>query len=717
MRNWNSATFLLIAVGCVAYSVASAQGAVMTIYVAPNGNDAWSGALMEPNAAKSDGPLATLAGARDWLRKMKADGKLTAPVHVQFRNGIYNVTEAVTLGPEDSGTAVAPITYEAFPGERPVIHGGRAITGWKQEGDFWTADLPDVRDGKWSFGALWVNGERRVPARTPNAARPAGDEPAQHELFYMDGAVMEQDPATGKESKSKTKFRYRPGDLKGWGSLNDAIVVVFHSWETSLMRVKSIDEASRVVELTGASVWPYCEWNGDQRYYVEHLFEGLDQPGEWYLNRAAGKLYYMPMPGEDMTKAEVVAPVAKQLLLIQGKPSEGKFVEYLHFNGLRFHYTDYAIEQQGHSDSQAASSVPAALEATGARHCAIDRCEVGHAGTYGVWFRAGCQDNALTHSEVFDLGAGAVRVGEAGDPASDNEAALRNVIDNNFLHDGGRIFRGAVGVWIGRSSYNTLSHNEICDFRYTGISVGWSWGYAPTSANHNIIEYNHVHHVGHGQLSDMGAIYTLGISPGTVIQFNSFHDIMSNPRVSGGWGIYFDEGSTDILAENNIVYNTLTGTLHQHYGQNNRVQNNIFAFSHQGQLIRSREEDHLSFYFERNIVYFNNAQALGSNWGNGQYVIDRNCYWDTSGKKIDFRGKTFEEWQAAGHDVHSIIADPLIVNAEAADFRLKPDSPALKLGFVPIDLSRTGLYGEPDWVDKPKQIAREPFTPPKPTTP
>ncbi len=698
-------------------AMAAAGDAAVRLYVAPNGNDAWSGSLAEANAAGNDGPLATFTGARDRLRALRTEGKLGGPAHVQFREGVYNVTEAIVLEPQDSGTADAPVFYEAYPGEHPSIRGGRAITGWKQEGAFWTADVPEAREGRWPFGALWVNGERRVPARTPNAHSPAGDEPAESELFYMDGPVMEQDASKGVEVKSTTKFHYREGDLKAWDSLKDAIIVAFFSWETSLVRPKRIDEASRLVETTGPAAWPFCMWNHDQRYYVERLFEALDQPGEWYLNQATGKVYYIPLPGEDMAKAECVAPVAKPLLLLQGKPAEGTFVEHIQFSGLRMEFTDYVIEPQGHCDSQAASSVPAAFEATGARHCAIDRCAIGHVGTYGVWFRSGCQDNALTRSEIFDLGAGAVRIGEAGSPATPDEAACRNTIDNNFLHDGGRIFRGAVGVWIGRSSYNTLSHNEICDFRYTGISVGWSWGYDPSSANHNIIEYNHVHHVGHGQLSDMGAIYTLGISPGTVIRFNSFHDVMSNPRVSGGWGIYFDEGSTDILAENNIVYNTLTGTLHQHYGENNRVQNNIFAFSHGPQLVRSREEDHRSFYFERNIVYFNNTETLGSTWSNGRFDLDYNCYWSTCGSPIEFKGKSFEEWQAEGHDAHSIVADPLFVNAEAADFRLKPESPALKLGFVPIDPSAAGLQGEPEWVEKPKQIQREPFAPPQPPKP
>ncbi|MCF6283825.1 MAG: right-handed parallel beta-helix repeat-containing protein [Candidatus Hydrogenedentes bacterium] len=707
--------FALTIVGTL-FIRADAQSEALQLHVASGGNDAWSGLLATPNSAGTDGPLATITGARDAIRKGRAD-VAGGGVEVNIHGGTYFVTEPVVFGPADSGSETAPITYRAASGEDAVIHSGRAITGWRKEGTFWVADIPAVRDGTWSFSQFWVNGERRTPARTPNADNPAGDFPEGDDLFYAVGPVMEKKPGSDKEERSATRFYYQPGDLEDWDSLQDAIVVVYHSWETALLRPKSIDTEKHIIEFTGPTNWGFGRWRADQRYHIEHLFEGLDQPGEWFLNRKEGRLYYMPLPGEDMTRATAVAPVAKQLLRIEGEPAAGKFVEHLRFEGLKFHYTEFAVKPTGHSDGQAAFSVPAAVEAVGARNVVFDRCDIGHTGGYGLWLRTGCQDNQVLQSEIHDLGAGGVRIGEGGSPASDNEAAERNVVDNCFIHDGGRVFRGAIGAWIGRSSYNRLSHNEISDFRYTGISVGWSWGYAETSAHHNIIEYNHVHHIAQGKLSDTGGIYTLGVSPGTIIRNNIFHDILSNPRLSGGWGIYFDEGSTDIVAENNLVYNTRTGTLHQHYGRDNRVVNNIFAFSHHGQLIRSREEEHNSFFFHRNIVYFNNNQLLGSTWKNGNFDLENNLYWSTADEvalydDMDFAGRSLEAWQAEGHDRQSVIADPLFVNAEAGDFRLKDDSPAWALGFKPFDYSEAGLYGDPAWVTRPGKIARVPFTPP-----
>ena len=663
-----------------------------------------------------DGDHASLVEARDAVRELKSQGKLTAPVRVVVADGTYRITEPVVFTPEDSGTVDAPVTYEAAERARPVISGGRVVTGWKQEGDFWVADIPEAANHGLDFGALWVNGERRVPARMPNSRHPAGDFPQEDEEFRTAGPVVTKD-ANGKDVKSDMKFQYREGDIQNWSDLKDAYVVVFHSWAASILRVSNLDEQNHIVEFTGPARWHYGYWQPDQRYFISGIFAALDQPGEWYLNRETGKLYYYPMPGEDMATVEAVIPVAHQLLVLEGKPAQGMFIDNLHFKGLAFQHTEYTIEREGHSDAQAAVRVPASVQFTGARNCSVENCEIAHTGNYGVWFRTGSKDCKMLHCELTDLGAGGVRIGEQGNPPSENEACGYITVDNCFIHDGGRIFREAVGVFILRSSYNTVSHSEICDFRYSGMSIGWSWGYAESSANHNVVEFCKIHDCGRGQLNDMGAIYTLGISPGTVLRGNLMHDIISHPRLYGGWGIYFDEGSTGIVAEKNVVYNTSTGTFHQHYGKDNVVRNNILAYSRIEQLIRSRDEEHLSFTFENNIVFFNNGRLLGSTWKNGNYRLDKNVYWDELGHEFEFAGMTFDEWKAKGYDVNSVIADPLFVDPHAANFRLKPESPAFALGFQPFDISTAGLYGEPEWVQKPSLIPREPFTPPAPPSP
>ena len=169
-------------------------------------------------------------------------------------------------------------------------------------------------------------------------------------------------------------------------------------------------------------------------------------------------------------------------------------------------------------------------------------------------------------------------------------------------------------------------------------------------------------------LSDMGGNYNLGVQPGTIIRNNLFHDIDSHGY--GGWGIYTDEGSSYITIENNLVHHTKSGGFHQHYGRENIVRNNIFAFARIGQIIRSRMEDHLSFTFTNNIVYWSEGPLLGSNWSDDKYALDYNCYYNTTGEPVMFKDWTFDEWKARGQDTHSIIADPLF--ADPGKRRLHP---------------------------------------------
>lgn len=272
--------------------------------------------------------------------------------------------------------------------------------------------------------------------------------------------------------------------------------------------------------------------------------------------------------------------------------------------------------------------------------------------------------------------------------AEEKDRNFDNEISGNDIHHLGYVYPPAVGVFVLQASRNHIAHNHIHDLFYTAISVGWTWGYGENQSKENVIEYNHLHDIGKGMLSDMGGIYTLGMQPGTVIRNNLIHDITS--FTYGGWGIYPDEGSSNMLIENNVVYRCASAGFHQHYGRENTVRNNIFAFNRDFQLMRTRAEPHLSFTFERNIVYFDQGRLLGSNWTGSQFRMDRNIYYDARSTPIRFAGKSWDEWKAAGQDIHSVIADPLFVNAENYDFRLRDNSPALKLGFRPIDLSTVG---------------------------
>ena len=301
----------------------------------------------------------------------------------------------------------------------------------------------------------------------------------------------------------------------------------------------------------------------------------------------------------------------------------------------------------------------------------------------------GCQHNRIENCEMTDMAAGGIKIGEMGIRDDEKRLTSHNVVRNNLIAHGGRMHAAGMGVWIGHSPFNLVEHNEICDFYQTGISAGWSWGYGRSQAHHNTIAHNRIHDLGQGVTDDMGGIYTLGVSTGSVLHHNLIHDVACNGY--GGRGIYFDEGTSEILAENNIVFHTDAGAFMQHYGRDNRVFNNVFALASGGQLDRQREENHRSFTFKRNIVYYDDAGTLlTQNWNNNQFVMDDNLYWKAGGQPVSFGNLTLAEWQKKGHDRNSQIADPLFADPEKGDFTLRPGSPAPAIGFQPFDLKTAG---------------------------
>lgn len=546
-------------------SLGQAKATAEAFYVAGNGDDRAAGTVAHP--------FATPSRAMAAVRTLVAAG-LKSDVRVIFRGGTYPLAAPLVFSAADSGSERHSITYTAASGEAVVWSGGRAITNWQRgEGHKWTAELPDVKAGRWFFRQLIVNDHRAVRARWPN----------------KDGVLHVATVANGV--KSFTFDRPLPRENLGG---QDAELVVYQNWSVS----RALITAADAQQLTTATT---VGWIGHGDYttaspgkpaFIENARAGLDQPGEWFLDRAAGLLSYLATDEAGPAKTGAVAPVLTQLIKIAGTKEQP--VRNLRFAGLRFEHTDFPLPAFGYSEIQAAHFGPStkeptyvqpvALELSYADNIRFDRCGLAHLNGSGIGIGPGCRSNAVSGSVLEDLGGSGVMIGWRGvgklqpgsegtldgDWADPADVPAGNEVSNCVIRRCGADSFGAAGIFVAFSAETRLAHNHFYDLPYTGISIGYRWNSTPTSQVRCVAEYNHIHDV-MKKLADGGGIYTLGFQAGTVLRGNLIHDVHRSAFAHGGApnnGFFIDEGSKGFHFESNVVHTTSGGAVR--FNQNNR---------------------------------------------------------------------------------------------------------------------------------------------------
>jgi parallel beta-helix repeat protein len=653
----------------------SQQPGSITFYVALNGNDRWSGRLAVPNSSKTDGPFATINRVQAAIRILKNHNfSKVKSITVLIRQGIHFLNKTLIFTEQDSGSSQCPITYKAYPDEKPIISGGKLISGWKKitvkNLHLWVMDLPSFGLVNWYFRQLWSMEKRLIRSRHPTNG-----------YFIIEDFLQ-------SSKNEKTHLRYKANNLKNWLTIDQSELVVMSLWKENRLPVAKINESTQ--EIWSDKIPHYSKIKKGDLYYLEGCLEIIDTPGEWFLDRNLGKLYYYPFPGESISTHQVIAPALSQIIKMDR-------VEYVNFQDLTFSHTDWYYESDYKYGSYVQSGqnrevnkspnaggyiggIPGAIHAKNSLHCKWNNCEFSHLGGYALEIANACENIEISKCKFFDIGAGGVILGKN----------KKNKILNCEFNDLGIVFHSGVAIFIADSSKNYISNNHIHHLYYSGISVGWVWGYGSNPCKDNIIDSNYIHHIGITSLqkdrpilNDKGAIYLLGVQPGTIISNNKIHDILAFDF--GGWGIYLDEGSSYIVVKNNLVYNTRDGGFQHHYGKENIVRNNIFAFGQTAQICRFKQENHLGFTFENNIVYWREGKLLEGKWNDTNNLkMDSNVYWLTTQSNITFNNLSLKDWQAKGLDKNSLMVDPQFLNIEANDFRLKAGSPAFQLGFKNI---------------------------------
>lgn len=676
---------------------------ITRIYVSQeNGSNYNSGFYPDNKSQFHKGPVQTIETALQIVKELRCFG---AKQHISIRllDEEYRVSSPIVIKND-----VTDITIE--PEKNTVISGAIKIDNLVD--DIYndhkcvSADVSELlSDGFW-FTDLYVNEKRAKRTRFPQTG----------ELYADD--VENRSTALATHNKW---FIAQKKDLKQiatFKNFGDCFISYNHYWVDEHTPIESYDLESGKIVFAYKSRFPIEPTNARSqlRYVIENVSEAFLNEGEWYLDRETKKVYYIPCEGETKDNISLYIPVAKKLIIIEGEASAK--AHNITFRNLSFAYTkgdyysvspdangavqkdDVVTEEKYASDPQGASDAYGSIELKFAKNCSIENCKMNCLGLHAIVLYEGCENVDIRKNTITNGGGGGV-CDHVSKKMLEEEYHVRRInISDNIIRACGRRYYASCGILLKHAYESVISHNDISDLYYTGISIGWTWGYDETVTRDNLIEYNHIYKIGQNVLSDMSGIYLLGRSPGTRVINNLVHDVKTLHY--GGWGVYPDEGSCYLTIENNIAYDCKSGGFNQNYGSMNVVKNNIFVYGDMATARCLRPENHLGVILDTNILISNDAPVYAickpSETRAPHFISSsNNIIWDISGKEpvileLGEEKYSLKEMQELfGLEIDSICADPKIQNFEGRNFNLLPDSPAYSKGFKNIDISMVGV--------------------------
>jgi hypothetical protein len=545
------------------------------IYVSTKGKDTDTGTKDAPKATLH----AAIREARE-LRRLSKVGENEA-VRIIMTGGIYSLYEPVFIRPEDSGTKSSPTIIEAAIDEKPVLSGGIQICGWKKTGKYWTADIPTFNGNRVQFRQLWIDGRKATRARNVS------------DFEKMDRIIS---------NDKKNKILWIPASaVKGLEKAENPELVIHQMWAIANLRIKSIkiegDSAGISFHNPEARIqfehpWPQpmVKKGFNSAFYLTNAIELLNEPGEWFHDISTNKIYYMPRQGEDMKTIQAIIPVIETLVEITGTLDHP--VKHIQFKGIGFEYTTWIRpSEKGHIPLQAGMYLldgyklyppgvpgnfnksienqvwigrpPAGVIVQAARYTRFETCSFKHLGACGLDFLYGTQYDVVEGCVFRDIVGNGIQIGKISDtgmethlpydPSDEREICSHQTISNNYITDVTNEDWGCVGICAGFVKDIDISHNEISEIAYTGISLGWGWTKTVNCMRNNHIHGNYIHHYGK-HMYDVAGIYTLSAQSKSYITENVVEEIYkpSYAHDPNHWFyLYTDEGSSFIEVKNN----------------------------------------------------------------------------------------------------------------------------------------------------------------------